>query len=153
MLMANEYEFIHHLDKIMRRVLSELHKHIPRLDVEGIGPFGAMVIDGLSMVEPAPVQQLVQYMERDKSQMTRAIQLLESKELIERRKSEIDGRVDILSLTQKGRDFVEAVHEVMNQTVLKVLQPLTEDDHQQLLSVLRKLPGCQSPPNPGNQPP
>ncbi|MEM0996400.1 MAG: MarR family transcriptional regulator [Bacteroidota bacterium] len=123
----------------MRRINVSLHQRIRPIDVDRLGPLGTMVLDVLADIEPAPIQKLNQKMARDKSQMTRTIKLLESKKLIVRDPSPEDGRTGILSLTPKGRTFVQEVRRAMSELMREVLEPITPEQREQLLELLKQL--------------
>lgn len=136
--MAQAYEVAQYIDRVMRRINTELHERIPAIDKEGVGPLGTMILMALANIEPAPVQQLVQYMERDKSQMTRAIKSLESKHLITRQSSREDARVDLLRLTDKGQNFVREIRKIMSDVMNKILSPLSAKEQMLLIELLEK---------------
>ena len=78
-------------------------------------------------------------MGRDKSQMTRLVQMLEGKGLIVRAADPTDRRVSVLSLTPEGRDFVQRIEVVLSETLDDVLAPLSAEERTQFARLVAKL--------------
>ena len=97
------------VDRFMRRIHASLNAKASEFDRHRIGPNGGIILLTLAEIEPARIQELVRRMSRDKSQMTRGVQALESKGLIERRAFPDDARVCLLALTPEGRATVGCV--------------------------------------------
>ena len=111
--MKKDAELAHLLDRLMRRIQAGLHADAVAVDVDRIGPLGGMLLLSLQEIEPAPIQKLVALMGRDKSQMTRLIQMLEGRGYLQRQPSPSDGRVSLLRLTPKGSAFVGEISNLM----------------------------------------
>lgn len=137
--MREDAELAHLLDRLMRRFAAGLHGRALTVDVDRIGPLGGMLLLSLQEIEPAPIQKLVVLMGRDKSQMTRLIQMLESKGYLQRQPSPSDGRVSLLRLTSKGSAFVGELGLLMSEVVGEVLSPLSANQRKTLASLLRKV--------------
>ena len=136
---VNSFEIAHQVDRLMRRIEAGLHGKAVVIDTDRVGPFGGMVLLTLAEMEAAPVHRLVGRMGRDKSQMTRAIKTLEAKGMIARHACSDDGRVSLLSLTAKGRSFVQDIGVILSGVIDDILEPLTPQERQSLLQVLKKL--------------
>ncbi|MEM8601854.1 MAG: MarR family winged helix-turn-helix transcriptional regulator [Bacteroidota bacterium] len=130
---------VHHIDRIMRRIDGSMHRRMPEVDVDRIGPLGCIILTVLSRIEPAPIQRLVDQLCRDGSQMTRAIKKLEASGLIEKHRDEHDGRITVLTLTAKGRVFVAEVLDIMEGIVADLLLPLSPTERKQFADLLAKL--------------
>ncbi|MEM9105264.1 MAG: MarR family transcriptional regulator, partial [Pseudomonadota bacterium] len=100
---------------------------------------GGMLLQSLNEIEPAPIQKLVELMGRDKSQMTRLIQMLEGRGYLQRQPSPTDGRVSLLRLTSKGSAFVGEIGVLMSDVIDDVLSPLNAEERDVLASLLRKV--------------
>lgn len=137
--MSQSAEMAHQLDRLMRRIQAGLHGRAVAVDTDRVGPLGGMVLLSLEEMQPAPVQRLVSQLGRDKSQMTRIIQILEAKGHVERRQSAEDGRVSLLSLTQKGVHFVAEIRDILAEVVDDILMPLEPSERQSLARILKKL--------------
>ncbi len=88
---------------------------------------------------PTPVNEIGCNVKLTSGSMTVAIDRLERKSLVERRKEERDARTRIIHLTEAGRALIEpAFHkhaEVMNQ----LGEVLTEEERREAIRLLKKL--------------
>ncbi|MEM9067267.1 MAG: MarR family transcriptional regulator [Myxococcota bacterium] len=137
--MSDLHDVALHLDRLMRRVGARLHAAGEEIDPDGVGPIGGMILTTLAEIEPAPVRDIVDLMQRDKSQMTRALKMLESRGLIKRQPSSDDRRVQLVSLTSKGRKKVDVIRHVMSDIVEELLAPLSTTERRKFATLLRKL--------------
>ena len=127
-----------HLDRLLRRIHSGLHRKAPEFDTERIGPGGDMILLTLDETGPAPIHTLTERLVRDKSQMTRSLQSLERKGLITRAQSDEDSRVSVISLTHKGCEVVEIHQHAIAETVGGALKNLEPADKHALADLLAK---------------
>jgi DNA-binding MarR family transcriptional regulator len=88
---------------------------------------------------PVKMHALVSAMQRDKSQMTRAVQGLEAKGLIERQVDPADARVNVLLLTPQGQEAVLRIQEAVAQVLADILTPLSSEEQETLRALLRRL--------------
>lgn len=139
MTVTQSYQLAIAVDRFMRRLHAAMHHRAVTFDVDRIGPLGGMTLMTLADIEPAPIQQLCAAMARDKAQMTRLIQMLEGKGLIERRGSSEDRRVTLLRLTVKGQGFVHLVRNAMTNIMDDILSPLTASELSKFSMMLEKL--------------
>ena len=135
----NDIEIAQLLDRLMRRVHAALTAKAPEFDTHKVGPGGGILLLTLAEIEPARVQELVRRMSRDKSQMTRAIQALERKGLIQRREDPLDARASLLALTDEGRETVAALQRAVAEVLAGILAPLHESGRRELRDLLRRL--------------
>ncbi|MEM1284315.1 MAG: MarR family transcriptional regulator [Pseudomonadota bacterium] len=129
----------HQMDRLTRRMEAGIHQRAEPVDVDRVGPLGGMALLALQEIEPAPIQGLVAMMRRDKSQMTRLIQMLERKGYVERHACATDGRVSLMRLSDKGRDFVGAMQAIMADVIGDLLKPLDPQEREQLTQMLQKI--------------
>jgi DNA-binding MarR family transcriptional regulator len=83
--------------------------------------------------------QLAKRMWFDKSTIARQMELLESKGFITRQPSEKDKRVLCVYPTQQMLDFQPGLHAAMEQWEQTLLQDLTEEEKDQLNSLLARV--------------
>lgn len=133
------FEVALHLDRIMRRVDASMHRRVPQIDTERVGPLGCMILMRLAAFQPAPIQRLVDEMGRDNSQMTRAIRGLETKGLLQRGCCADDARISLVELSPKGRAFVADIRAIMSSIVEEVIAPLRPHERSALKNLLAKL--------------
>lgn len=123
----------------MRRLHAALNADAPRLDHHRIGPVGGMILFTISDAEPARPSAIVDRMARDKSQVTRVLQLLEAKGLIARQPDPEDSRATRLILTESGRETVVELEDALARALDKLLTPLDETERATLRDLLGKL--------------
>ncbi len=124
-----------HIDRFMRRIHGGLHARAAAFDTEQFGPGGGMILLTIADAEPAPMQLVARLMARDKSQMTRAVKVLERKGLVQRASDASDARVSLLTLTRKGRRAVERIQHALSDVIGELLSPLGSEE-QRLLGTL-----------------
>ena len=83
--------------------------------------------------------RLAKFMGFDKSTIARQLELLETKEFVERRPSETDKRVMCVYPTEKMLTFHPGLKDAMDQWDKTLLQDLTEEEKQQLLVIMEKI--------------
>lgn len=75
---------------------------------------------------------------RDKAQVTRLLQTLGAKGLIEKSQSPNDGRVCVLQLTPKGRETVTRLSYAVAEAIDGLLEPLSGQERNTLKVLLKK---------------
>ena len=126
------------VDRLMRRIHAALNAKSGEFDHHRVGPQGGILLITLGEIEPAPIQELVRRLARDKSQITRNVQSLERRGLIERRPDPGDARVSILALTAEGRKTVGELEVAIAEVLDDILSPLTAPDRHALKALLSK---------------
>ena len=131
-------EMAFQVDRFMRRLNARVHSQAPIFDKDRIGPIGGMILLTLAEVQPAPMNQIVTMMARDKSQLSRIFSNLERRGLVTRSANEADQRSSLLSLTDEGEAFVETIKQVVAGSIGELLEPLDAKERQTLLALLAK---------------
>ncbi|WP_421726103.1 MarR family winged helix-turn-helix transcriptional regulator [Bauldia sp.] len=126
------------VDRFMRRIHCDLGRRAPSFDPERVGPAGGLVLMTLADLEPVPMHELVRSIARDKAQITRLLQSLGKKGLVERSPSPVDGRVCVIQLSQKGHETVARLRQALAETIDGLLAPLSAQERQTLKSLLKK---------------
>ncbi|MDJ0627668.1 MAG: MarR family transcriptional regulator [Rhodobacter sp.] len=126
------------LDRFMRRIHAALHAKAPDFDSDRIGPGGAMVLLTLADMETAQMHELARRVARDKSQMTRVVQALETKGMVTRKPAPQDARVSLISLTDRGHTVVATLRQVLAETIDEILGPIAEQEKRTLRDLLRR---------------
>lgn len=104
--------------------------------------------DGLALT----VADLCRELHHDSGAMTRLIDQLEERQLIERRRNPQDRRVIELSLTPKGNEVITQLIHVVTDGLNVLLDDFTRDEVKILKSLLRKLIGRLEQRVPGAAP-
>lgn len=113
----------------------ECPPHEPENRNHGRGRLVAMLMDNGPMVQ----SRIAERMGIRPQSLSELIAKAESDGMVTRRQSEEDKRQTIVTLTEKGRESVESFRCAHRQHAEEFLAPLTDEEKQQLLSVLRKL--------------
>ena len=127
------------VDRFMRRIHAGVHHRAQAFDSDQIGQLGGMTLLTLADIEPAPIQELVRAMARDKSQMTRTLKRLSEKGMISREMSATDGRVCLVRLTPKGLEAVDGLRRILAQTIGEILEPMSEANRSDLETLLSQI--------------
>ncbi|MEM1377349.1 MAG: hypothetical protein AAGG69_08165, partial [Pseudomonadota bacterium] len=61
----NDTELVERLDRLMRTIDAEMHRHAPAVDDENIGPLGSIALKHLATLAPTPTHNLVSALGRD----------------------------------------------------------------------------------------
>lgn len=75
----------------------------------------------------------------DSGQLSRILARLEKRSLIEKVRSETDGRQRFLYLTRKGEEALNFINNHADQEVAQMLKPLSEEEQKQLLGAMSKI--------------
>lgn len=137
--MTADIEIAQLMDRLMRRVHAHLNERAPTFDRHRLGPGGGILLLTLAEIAPARMQDLARAMARDKSQITRAVQALEGKGLIERAPCPDDARAVLMRLTDEGRATVAIFQEAVAEALGGILGPLTPSEIEQFRAMLRRL--------------
>ena len=128
-----------HIDRLMRRIHVDLRPRATAVDDAKVGPLGGMVLMTIDDADQISIQNLAAQLGRDKGQMTRYIQSLERKALIERVDWPEDRRVSRIRLTSAGRDLVTAFRVALTDVVEGLLVDIDTAERDQFLATLQKL--------------
>lgn len=126
------------VDRFMRHIHCDLGRKAPDFDTEKLGPAGGMLLLTLADQEPIAIHELVRSVARDKSQITRMLQTLGRKGLVEKTQSPDDRRVCLLKLTAKGDDVVARLRFALAETIDGLLDPLNGQERSTLKGLLKK---------------
>ncbi len=124
------------MDRFMRHIHFGLQKRAPDFDRESVGPSGGIILMTLSDMGRPSLNKLTKRIVRDKSQMTRTIQSLETKGLVQREPCQDDGRVSLVSLTSEGERVVEELMQAVATVIDEVLKPLSHSERKALKRLL-----------------
>lgn len=134
----NSLEMAFQVDRFMRRLNARVHAQAPIFDEDRIGPIGGMILMTLAEVQPAPMQQIVSMMGRDKAQLSRMFSNLERRDLVTRTANPNDQRSSLLSLTTKGEEFVVTIKGVVAGAIEELLDPLSIAERAEMLRLMTK---------------
>ncbi|MEM9438734.1 MAG: MarR family transcriptional regulator [Pseudomonadota bacterium] len=127
------------MDRLMRRLNAAFHQRAEPLDTDKVGPLGGMVIMALADLGPTPVSALTAELGRDKSQMTRLIQMLERKGYVVRSSHPEDKRVSVMALTERGEAFTAQMRVILAEVAGDLLGSLSEGERAAFMESLGKI--------------
>lgn len=84
-------------------------------------------------------KEITEHLKLDASQLNRTLAKLIEKNLIVQRKSDNDKRINIVNLTDNGRQLVEESHKLFYTWDKKVLSQIDDDIRQELMDLMKKL--------------
>lgn len=86
-----------------------------------------------------PQQQLCDKSFRDKASLTRLIDNLEKQSLVERKPSPTDRRINLVCLTNKGKDLQQQTIDIANTTMDEALVNISKEEIDTVKNVLQKV--------------
>jgi DNA-binding MarR family transcriptional regulator len=137
----NGFDLARFLPFRLNRLAAEVSERLSTLYAEqfGLDIPQWRVLATLSSAEPTTAQTIVASTRTHKSTISRAVQQLEDRELIERVPSPDDGRAFELQLTAKGRKLFAELKPIVLAYERKLLAQLEKDDSNALLQGIAAL--------------
>lgn len=89
--------------------------------------------DGLSQ------NQLAIYTDRDKTSLTRLINILERKNLVQRIKKDTDKRINLIYLTENGKQQFLIALPLIEKTIKKLQKGLSKEEINNTIKTLQKI--------------
>ena len=136
---SDSYLLARALDRGVRRLNLRMVRVMPELDTQKIGPLGVMTILALSDLQPCSIQTLCTDLGRDNSQMTRLLNRLGEKHLVERHPDPNDGRASLVELTERGEEMVAEIRNAMAQAIEELGPRITRAQSATLVEILEQL--------------
>ncbi len=97
------------------------------------------VLKRLHVNDGQPQNDLAFITHRDKTSMTRLVNTMESKNLVERKSDENDRRVNRIFLTDHGKEVIQKVQPIMYDLIPAVQESLSEEEIDTLITTLKKI--------------
>ncbi len=97
------------------------------------------VLKRLNVNDGQPQNDLAFITHRDKTSMTRLVNTMESKNLVERKSDENDRRVNRIFLTDFGKEVIQKVEPIMYDLIPAVQESLSEEEIDTLIATLKKV--------------
>lgn len=124
------------IERFVRDAMSRVRPRAHKLDQGRLGPIGGVALISLLDQAPLPMQVIATNLQRDKSQVTKIVRVLERNHLVVTSGMPIDKRVKLVKLTNKGRKTARQLLEAWRDVASEILAPLDEDQVQQFLELL-----------------
>ena len=127
------------IDRLMRRIHAELQPRAIDFDQYQVGPIGGMLLLTLGEREPADMQSVVEALGRDKSQISRLVQRFERQGLLTRQKSDLDGRVSVLRLTDNGHDQLQKIQDALTTVIDSLFVGVSQEERTNFADLLDRV--------------
>jgi len=101
--------------------------------------FKKRLLKRLYVDDGQPQNDLAFITHRDKASMTRLVNTMEGKNLVERRTDENDLRVNRIFLTDYGQQVIQQVQPIMYNLIPAVQESLSEEEIETLIMTLKKI--------------
>lgn len=124
-----------HLVHVLKR---QLHEQIEQLDLP-IAPMHIRVIKIISKQSPCTAMDVVNFLNRDKAQVTRLIKTLIEEGFIEKRPNPEDKRSQCLLTTEKGNEVLAKIKAVDAEIFQKMTLNVSEEELEAFQLVAGKL--------------
>lgn len=134
---TRDTELALYLDAFMRRLHVSLHTKAPTFDTHQIGPAGAMIILTVGEFGQLQLHEIAAKVARNKSQITRLVQMLETKGLIARETLPDDGRASVISLTCEGHKVRKTHADAIATSINDLTGALSPSEKDQLRDLLK----------------
>lgn len=126
-----------HLVHVLKR---QLHEQIEQLELP-IAPMHVRVIKIISKQSPCTAMDVVNFLNRDKAQVTRLIKTLIEEGFIEKRPNPEDKRSQCLLTTEKGNEVLSKIKAVDAEIFQKMTLNVSEEELEAFQLVAGKLAG------------
>ncbi|MBI5680304.1 MAG: MarR family transcriptional regulator [Methanobacterium sp.] len=117
---------------VKRKLQNKLKKHNISLDQW-------IILSIIYQSEGSNQKKLAELAHRDRAAITRILNILEYKELIDRKNSYHDRREFLIYLTDKGKDLYEETSKIMSQNAQEIKSIFSKSELEQFNSLLNKL--------------
>ncbi len=97
------------------------------------------ILKNLNQYADLSQKELAEYCGKDQPTLTRIVDLLVSKQLVERRTHPTDRRSFVVHLTPKGEQKITALSGSVNEIRMQAWKNLNEDDFEQLKRILNTI--------------
>ncbi|MCX2790213.1 MarR family winged helix-turn-helix transcriptional regulator [Vibrio sp. Sgm 5] len=124
-----------HLVHVLKR---QLHEQIEQLELP-IAPMHVRVIKIISKQSPCTAMDVVNFLNRDKAQVTRLIKTLIEEGFIEKRPNPEDKRSQCLLTTEKGNEVLSKIKAVDAEIFQKMTLNMSEEELEAFQLVAGKL--------------
>lgn len=121
--------------------LSKSMQSIHKSSCDNISTVQSTIIYELSLLSKPSMQMVAYAVGMDITTFSRQIRTLEKKELVARTPFEGDRRIHILSLTEKGRQVVNSINEIIAAKMESAFATMNDFERETVLRSLQALDG------------
>ncbi|GAB6070911.1 MarR family transcriptional regulator [Thiomicrorhabdus hydrogeniphila] len=138
--MISDNSSLENLFQLVHALKRQLHQQTDQLNVD-IAHMHIRVIKVIDKKQPCTANDIIQFLGRDKAQVTRLINMLIEKGLITKEINPNDKRSQYLNTTQAGVDILNEIKEIDSKTVQIMSQGLTPhelEEFQRISQIITK---------------
>ncbi len=121
--------------KVNRILINELKKN----NINGIAPSHAEIIGSLLMRGPLQMKEIAEIIDKDKSTITALINKLIAKGYVKKKKDIEDNRINIISLTKKGKSLKQKYIDISKKLRLKAYNGFTSKEKEVIYNLLTRM--------------
>lgn len=122
-------------EKANRFLISELKRH----DMAELAPSHGDILWALFKYGAISMKELAELIDRDKSTVTALVNKLIFLGYVWKQPDSADSRVNLISLTDEGRDLKDDLIEISQNLIAKFYKTLSEDERDSLIGLLTKI--------------
>ncbi|GAA6183464.1 MarR family transcriptional regulator [Aliiglaciecola sp. NS0011-25] len=125
------------LFSLLHTVRNTIIEQVKQLDSD-LSPMHLKSLKVISKIDDCTGQKLATFMVRDKAQINRLIKELVNQELVIKSCNENDGRSQILSLSSRGKKFIDKFNKIEKQVFDTMLKDIEPDEVANFIELAKK---------------
>lgn len=129
----NSIEKIRHFNRFYTQILGLLDNKLLKSDYSLAE---ARILFELGQNSDIVGRDLVEQLHLDPAYLSRLLRRFEEQELISRKKSSVDTRKQVLSLTSHGKSAIAELQNMSNEQITNLLAHVSEEEHRQLVKAM-----------------
>ena len=134
--LQRDIEAFRSFNRCYTNTMGYIDRHV--LETEFTLPEGRLLHE-IGKNEGCTQKDLSESLGMDTGYLSRLLKKFEGLGLLRRQRSMSDGRAQELFLTEKGRERADAVNEVSSLQIVRLLEPLSEEERETLVRDMREL--------------
>lgn len=135
----NSYETAHNFDNVIKLVFKRLINSFNKRKEQEITLEQFFLLDIINNHPEINQNELSQIACKDKSAVVRQVDILENKEIVNRKTCPLDRRKNKMMMTDKGCEIFKKGNEFKDDFLNQILEVLSEEEKKELNKILLKL--------------
>jgi DNA-binding MarR family transcriptional regulator len=141
----NRKTLIDRIDRLIHLIAGKFSREVAQAIEGTMSVSEFLVLRMLAQTGPSRVSQIARKMQITASAVTFLADKLVDKELIRRKRDEIDRRVVLVSITEKGARVLEELEALRRAAAERMLEGLSDSELSGIVAILEKLAGSIAP--------
>ncbi|MGC4375319.1 MarR family transcriptional regulator [Fictibacillus sp. Mic-4] len=138
-MLEERSQLLSQLEKSFRNVFRTFRKDINELFSEYMPGNEFSVLQQLNMKSPQMASELAREMKVSSSHITAVTDRLIKKEMVTRKRDEVDRRIVRLEITEKGKETAKHMEELRSQYYIKKFEHLSNHEIKTMLELFNRL--------------